>query len=89
MSRRLALVSLRLLTHHVQVETVLHPGLGLLELLFQLHEVEGVERIDDGRPTETACRTENSKCDPGAILSFPFLTRQVTLPQGPQMPGEL
>lgn len=72
-SRRLALASQPLLTHHVQVEAVLHPGLGLLELLFQLHEVEGVKRIDDGSPTETACGTENRMCDLGAIIILSIL----------------
>lgn len=55
------------------MEAVLHPGPGLLELLFQLHEVEGIERIDDGRPTETTCRTENHKYDPGAIFILSIL----------------
>lgn len=73
MEPRLALASPPPLTHHVEVEAVLHPGLGLLELFSQLHEVQRVERIDDGSPTETACKTENRKCDPGVMFFLSIL----------------
>lgn len=59
------------LTHHVQVEVLFHPGLGLLELLSQLHEVEGVKGIDDCRPVKASCSTEDRRCEPGSFSSSP------------------
>lgn len=40
----------RALTHHIQVEILFNPGFGLLELLLQLHEVEGVKGVNDRCP---------------------------------------
>lgn len=77
------------LTHHIQVEAVLHPGFGLLELLLQLHEVEGVKRIDDGCPTEATCRQRIACVSWGHFHPSHFQLGKSPFLQGPQILGEL